>query len=109
MAPLWGRTTFAVEMIRLRACAHPVQLRGHQAELDYEKGPLGYPTTDEKGTLDGRGRYNQFSKGGAIYWTPQTGAHAIYGEIYNKWAELKWETGPPRARQSRRVAPECDA
>src|SRR4051812_3039620 len=43
-------------------------------------GPLGYPTTDELGTPNGKGRYNLFQRGG-IYWTPSTGAHGILGAI----------------------------
>lgn len=52
-----------------------------------ESGPLGYPTTDELPTADGRGRLNQFQTG-SVYWTPQTGAHAIYGGIRANWANL---------------------
>ena len=63
--------------------------------LGWETSPLGYPTTDEMGTPDGVGRYNHFRKGateGSIYWTPTTGAWAVYGRIRLKWAELGWET-----------------
>ncbi|KAA9154184.1 choice-of-anchor D domain-containing protein [Amycolatopsis acidicola] len=57
---------------------------------------LGYPITDELGTPDGVGRYNHFSRadGASIYWTPNTGAHAIQGAIRAKWASFGWETGP---------------
>jgi uncharacterized protein with LGFP repeats len=24
-------------------------------------------------------------KGGSIYWSPDTGAHGVYGDIHNKW------------------------
>lgn len=56
----------------------------------------GYPTTGESATPDGRGRYNHFVElpgGGqrSIYWTEKTGAHAIYGLIRARWAELGWE------------------
>ncbi|MDQ7806681.1 PQQ-dependent sugar dehydrogenase [Amycolatopsis sp. A133] len=60
------------------------------AALDFERG-LGYPTTDELGTPDGRGRYNHFSLGGSIYFTTSTGAHMVKGEIRKKWAALGWE------------------
>lgn len=60
----------------------------------------GYPITDETGTPDGRGRYNHFralqingKPEASIYWTPQTGAHAVYGAIRAKWAEQGWERG----------------
>ena len=52
---------------------------------------LGYPLTDETATPDGVGRYNHFQKDASIYWTPTTGAHAVYGSIRDKWAELGWE------------------
>jgi hypothetical protein len=51
---------------------------------------LGCPLTDELGTPDGIGRYNHF-EGGSIYWTPQTGAHAVWGAIRERWASMGWE------------------
>jgi glucose/arabinose dehydrogenase len=71
------------------------EIRKKWAALGYENG-LGYPTNDEDGTPDGVGRFNHFVKGnnaGSIYFTPGTGAHAIYGEIRKKWAALGWEKG----------------
>ncbi|MFF5991312.1 N-acetylmuramoyl-L-alanine amidase [Prauserella flavalba] len=62
-------------------------------QLGWERGPLKYPTTDERGTPDGRGRYNHFQNG-SIYWTSSTGAQAIYGAIKSKWGQLGWERGP---------------
>ncbi len=56
-------------------------------------GPLGLPDTSEHGTPDGRGRYNHF-QAGSIYWTPQTGAHAVRGTIRDEWAKQGWEKGP---------------
>jgi M6 family metalloprotease-like protein len=53
-------------------------------------GFLGAPLTDESATVDSVGRYNQFA-GGAIYWTPATGAHEIHGLICQRWANLGWE------------------
>ncbi len=65
------------------------------AELGWERSPLGYPTTDETGTPDGIGRFNHFSgANGSIYYTPSTGARAIYGLIKQKWAALGWERSP---------------
>jgi len=43
------------------------------ASLNWEKGWLGYPTSDES-TMDG-GRYNNFQHG-SIYWSPGSGAVA---------------------------------
>ncbi len=52
---------------------------------------LGATLTNEIPTPDGRGRYNVFERG-SIYWTEQTGAHEVHGQIRDKWAELGWET-----------------
>lgn len=68
----------------------------------YELGrtEYGYPITDEMTTPDGRGRYNHFRAmhvagrpESSIYWTPETGAHAIYGLIRDAWAKGGWERG----------------
>ncbi|MEE2030774.1 alpha/beta hydrolase-fold protein [Rhodococcus chondri] len=56
-------------------------------------GPLGYPTTGESGTPDGRGRFNHFQHG-AIYWTPENGAHPVRGAIFEEWKRQGWEGGP---------------
>ncbi|MGI8753314.1 MAG: L,D-transpeptidase family protein [Acidimicrobiales bacterium] len=66
-------------------------IRGHWAYLGWEQGPMGYPTTDETGTPDKVGRYNYFSKGASIYWTPATGAWSVQGVILSRWASLGWE------------------
>ncbi|WP_326938152.1 LGFP repeat-containing protein [Amycolatopsis cynarae] len=60
------------------------------AALGWETG-LGYPTTDETTTPDGTGRYNHFTNNASIYWTPNTGAHAVVGTIRDTWANLGWE------------------
>jgi hypothetical protein len=60
------------------------------AQLGWEQGFLGFPTTDETTAPDGAGRYNHF-RGGSIYWTPQTGAHEVHGYIRERWAALGWE------------------
>ncbi|MFE4541133.1 choice-of-anchor D domain-containing protein [Arthrobacter sp. NPDC056727] len=78
--------------------AHEIHgaIRTEWISLGAEKGPLGYPVTDEKATPDRVGRYNHFSgSGGAsVYWSPKTGAHEIHGSIRTKWASLGWEKGP---------------
>ena len=79
---LWSPQTGAHEVhgdIRVKWAQH----RG-------TRGILGFPTSDEMGTPDGRGRYNHFV-GGSIYWTPSTGAHEVHGAIRDKWASLGWE------------------
>ncbi|WP_223281199.1 DUF2599 domain-containing protein [Streptomyces antnestii] len=61
-------------------------------EYHGREGVLGCPTSDELTTPDGRGRYNTFD-GGSIYWTPETGAHPVWGAIRDKWAQEGWEAG----------------
>ncbi len=65
-------------------------IRARWQALNWEKGVLRYPVTDETKTPDGIGRYNHF-QGGSIYWSPATGAFEVHGEIRNKWASLGWE------------------
>jgi hypothetical protein len=59
-------------------------------------GPLGLPTSSENRTPDGIGRFNHFTGGwgASIYWTPNTGAHAVQGAIRGEWAATGWENGP---------------
>lgn len=76
--------------------AHAIQGAIWQKWTDQgrERGPLGYPATDELTTPDGIGRYNHFSKAGSIYWTPANAAHAVWGAIRSTWQATGWETGP---------------
>ncbi|WP_288791815.1 alpha/beta hydrolase-fold protein [uncultured Corynebacterium sp.] len=53
---------------------------------------LGFPTTGETTTPDGVGRFVHFENG-SIYWTPQTGAYAIPGDMFKAWGENGYETG----------------
>ena len=73
-------------------CAHVVygEIFSKWARLQWERGPLGYPITDELPAAYG-GRYSRFQYG-AIYWTPRTGAHAIVGAIYQSWVNQGAET-----------------
>jgi hypothetical protein len=64
------------------------------------RGGFGYPETDELATANGHGRYNTFravnvngTEESSIYWSPETGAHAVYGEIRRKWGSMNWEQG----------------
>ncbi len=61
--------------------------------MGWERSPLGYPVTDEFGMPDGVGRASHF-QGGAIYWTPATGAHEVHGAIIGTWRSTGWERGP---------------
>ena len=58
-----------------------------------EGGVMGYPITDEASTPDNVCRFNNFSNGGAIYWTATNGAYLVYGAIYKKWMSLNGEQG----------------
>ncbi|MCX5384177.1 DUF2599 domain-containing protein [Streptomyces sp. NBC_00083] len=53
---------------------------------------LGCPTSDELGLPDGVGRRQVFDNG-SIYWSPDTGAHAVWGLIGQEWAQQGWEGG----------------
>ncbi len=69
--------------------AHEVE-GGINTEYLAVNGPtvLGLPTSDQLVAPDGAGRYNQFSKDGAIYWRPATGAHAVMGPILDSYVGL---------------------
>lgn len=61
---------------------------------------FGYPITDELPTRKGRGLYNHFRAlhlpnrpEASIFWSKTTGAHAVYGAIRDRWAQLDWEAG----------------
>ncbi|WP_029432365.1 LGFP repeat-containing protein [Blastococcus sp. URHD0036] len=62
-------------------------------EMGWERSVLGYPVTDEFSMPDGVGRAS-FFQGGAIYWTPATGAHEVHGAILATWASMGWERSP---------------
>lgn len=57
-----------------------------------DRGPLGYPTTDEIGGLISGGTY-QVYQGGAIVWSPATGAHTSRGAIRAAWGVAGFEAG----------------
>lgn len=75
--------------------AHVVKsgIRDKWAALGYEAGVAGYPVTDEKVTPDGAGRYNDFSKGVSIYWSPTSGAHAVDARTRDQWQRLGASAG----------------
>jgi Glycosyl hydrolases family 6/LGFP repeat len=72
--------------------AHEVHgaIRQHWAELGWEAGVLGYPTTDETGA--GPGRFNRFT-GGTMSWSPGTGAHEVHGAILGRYLATGGEAG----------------
>lgn len=62
------------------------------AAMGAENGRLGLPTSGEFCGLVGGGCFQRFTDG-AIYWSPATGAHTIWGRIQTRWADFQWEYG----------------
>ncbi|MBN9645267.1 alpha/beta hydrolase-fold protein [Corynebacterium mendelii] len=53
---------------------------------------LGFPTTNELTTPDGRGRFVHFEHG-SIYWSPDTGAWEIPADMFGAWGDTGYEKG----------------
>jgi len=72
----------------------PHEVRGaildRYAATGWETGGLGFPVTGEV-ALRG-GAFTAF-QGGAVYWSPATGAHAVAGPLRDAWARQGWEEG----------------
>jgi uncharacterized protein with LGFP repeats len=73
--------------------AHAVwgAIRSEWAALGFEQGTLGFPVSDEI-TLRSGGAASVF-QGGSVYFSPATGAHAVWGAIRDRWAALGFERG----------------
>ncbi|WP_346619993.1 N-acetylmuramoyl-L-alanine amidase [Blastococcus montanus] len=56
-------------------------------------GPLGFPTTSDAWTSDGRGAFVRF-QGGDVYWSPPTGTQVVRGGILDTWLETGGAPGP---------------
>ena len=67
-------------------------IRGAYASQGWETGSLGYPTGGEVRGLRNGGAYQSF-QGGAIYWSPGTGAQINKGAIRASYASQGWENG----------------
>ncbi|MDQ0769288.1 PKD repeat protein [Pseudarthrobacter defluvii] len=67
-------------------------IRAAWAATGYENGGLGYPTTNEVCGLRGGGCYQNY-QGGAIIWSPATGARVSVGAIRAAWAATGYENG----------------
>ncbi|WP_334173083.1 G1 family glutamic endopeptidase, partial [Sinomonas sp.] len=67
-------------------------IRGEWAALGFENGVMGYPSTDEVGGLVDGGVYQNYD-GGAIVWSPATGAHESIGAIRSEWQSTGFERG----------------
>ncbi len=75
------------------AGAHEIHglIRNKWASLNWEKGVLGYPISDELVCADGVGRYTIFQNG-RIYYHPTYGTHYVsYGRLYLYWADNGFE------------------
>jgi len=72
--------------------AHEVHgaIRDAWAGMGWETSLLGFPVTNELGTPYKFGRFNHF-EGGSVYWSPDTGAHEVHGDIRAAWAAMGWE------------------
>jgi hypothetical protein len=68
---------------------------------------LGYPVTDETGTSDDIGRFNNFQRG-SIYWTPQTDAHEVHGRIRDAWLNALGPNGFGFPTSDEMPIPNCD-
>nr|WP_051407257.1 hypothetical protein [Nocardia sp. CNY236] len=67
-------------------------IRQKWGSYGWESGPLGFPITDETPARTDSGRYNLFG-GGAIYWSPRTDAHIVWGAIRGTWEAAGAESG----------------
>lgn len=67
-------------------------IRGEWGVTGYEKGVLGYPTSNEVTGLKNGGVYQNY-EGGAIIYSPATGAHESIGGIRTAWASTGYENG----------------
>lgn len=65
-------------------------IRGRYVSSGSETGMMRYPTTDEVCGLRGGGCYQNF-QGGAILYSPATGAHTNWGGVRARYASLGYE------------------
>lgn len=74
--------------------AHVLQGRisARYSDIGATESWLGFPTSNEIATPDGRGRYVTFQHG-AIYWTPETNAFEIPADMVDAWGRQGWEAG----------------
>jgi hypothetical protein len=70
------------------------KIRSKWIALGREKGPNGYPTSDEVDTASGSGRENTFQHGVVTWKRGTTEAFTVYGKIFSKWNGLQRDAGP---------------
>lgn len=66
-------------------------IRDRWKALDFERGPLGFPVSDEHCGSNG-GCYQMY-EGGAIDWVPGSGAWETHGAIRTRWSALGYDRG----------------
>ncbi|WP_299577597.1 hypothetical protein [uncultured Williamsia sp.] len=67
-------------------------IRAKWAQFNYERGPFGFPTISEAALGKNNGSYNTF-QGGSIYYSPNTGAHQVWGALRDLWGKSGYENG----------------
>ena len=67
-------------------------IRSRWGALNFVDGPMGYPTSDLNCGLPGGGCYQDY-QGGAIIWSPATGAHPSTGPTRTAWAKTGFLDG----------------
>ncbi len=67
-------------------------INARYAEMGGPGSWLGFPKTTEQVTPDKTGRFVHFENG-SIYWTPETGAWAIPGDMFQAWGKDGFERG----------------
>lgn len=88
---------FAGGSIYYYPCLGPFEVHGlirdRWAQQGWERGPLGYPKSDETTLADGQGRYSLFQHG-AIYWHPSDNkTYIVSGDFYNQWKDQGADKG----------------
>ena len=66
------------------------QVLAAYGRLGYERGLLGYPTSDEVRLRSGALGLFQ---GGYVYWSAPTGAHEVHGQVLAAYSRLGFENG----------------
>jgi hypothetical protein len=69
------------------------EIHGRIWEYYRDHPQFGLPTTDETTTKDGTGKFNNFLGNSSIFWSNNTGAHGVYGDIWVVWKNSNQERG----------------
>ena len=82
-----GFTVSKIDSIRFKSSAAEASFTPIDQRYAAYSQTLGMPAGNEQAVSDGRGRYRMYEKG-AIYYTPQTGAHVVQGPVGDRWRSL---------------------